>query len=275
MQPGGGRVVYAVELAQKAPLWLRVTAHGHSGHGSSPAANTATTVLVRALARLADHPFPIEVLPEVAAVYRARAEAMPEPQRSRYRDLRAALDDAGFREQFLNEPRDAALVRTTLAITMLAASPKENVISESASAVLDMRLLPGQDPVRVQREVEAALAEPSLRVEPILSWRAYSSPRDTPLFSAIERLAQLRDPGAMVTPSVIGGFTDCNAFRAKGMTCYGFLPVRLDPAELGRVHGKDERANVAMLARAVVDLHALLDELGAISSPVSAARAPN
>ena len=271
LQPGAGRVVYGVELAQKAPLWLRVTANGRSGHGSSPDASPATTLLVRALARLTQHEFPIEVLPEVAAMFRARAEALPEPQRSRYRDLRVSLRDSAFRAQFSKEPRDAALVRNTLAITMLAASPKENVISESASAVLDMRLLPGQDPVRVQREVEAVLAEPSLRVEPILSWRAYSSPRDTPLFSAIERLARLRDPGAPVTANVIGGFTDCNAFRAKGITCYGFLPVRVDPAELGRVHGKDERANVDALARAVVDLHALLDQLGAGASSAAGA----
>lgn len=279
VQPGGGRAVYGVELAQKAPLWLRVTARGRPGHGSSPDPITATTLLVRALARLSHQQFPIEVLPEVAAMFRARAEAMPEPQRSRYRDLRASLGDAAFREQFLKEPRDAALVRNTLAITQLAASPKENVISESASAVLDMRLLPGQDPLRVQRDVEAALAEPSLRVEPILSWRAHSSPRDTPLFSAIERLAQLRDPGASVSANVIGGFTDCNAFRAKGMTCYGFLPVRVDPAELGRVHGKDERANVEALARAVVDLHELLEQLGASASTPArsndAPRAPN
>lgn len=271
LQRAAGPAVYGVELAQKAPLWLRVTASGRSGHGSSPASSTATTLLVRALARLTQHEFPIEVLPEVAAVFRARADGLPEPQRSRYRELRASLRDAAFREQFLKEPRDAALVRNTLAITMLAASPKENVISESASAVLDLRLLPGQDPVRVQREVEAALGEPSLRVEPILSWRAYSSPRDTPLFSAIERLARQRDPGAPVTASVIGGFTDCNAFRAKGITCYGFLPVRLDPAELGRVHGEDERANVEALARAVVDLHLLIDQLGAEPTHAAAA----
>jgi acetylornithine deacetylase/succinyl-diaminopimelate desuccinylase-like protein len=270
LQSSGGPVLYGVELAQKAPLWLRVTAHGRSGHGASPDPSAATTLLVRALARLTQHQFPIEVLPEVAAVFRARAEAMPEPQRARYRDLRTSLRDATFREQFLKDPRDAALVRNTLAITMLAASPKENVISETASAVLDMRLLPGQDPVRIQREVEAALAEPSLRVEPILSWRAYSSPRETPLFSAIERLARQRDPGAPVTANVIGGFTDCNAFRAMGITCYGFLPLRLDPAELGRVHGKDERASVEALARAVIDLRTLLDEVGAgATSPVA------
>lgn len=269
LNEGGGvlqlapdRVVYAVELAQKAPLWLRVTARGRSGHGAAPGPNVATSVLVRALARLGGHEFPIEVLPEVEAMYRARAEAMPEALRPRYRALRASLQDPGFRELFLKEPRDAALVRNTLAITMLAGSPKENVISESASAVLDMRLLPGQDPERVRGEIESVLAEPSLRVEPILSWRAYASPRDTPLFSAIERLAKLRDPGAPVTANVIGGFTDCNAFRARGITCYGFMPMRLEPAEFERIHGKDERASVAVLARGVLDLHALLDQLG-------------
>jgi acetylornithine deacetylase/succinyl-diaminopimelate desuccinylase-like protein len=269
LQPAG-RPLYNIELAQKAPLWLRVTAQGRSGHGAAPEPSTATTRLVRALARLTDHPFPIEVLPEVAALFRARAEAMPEPARSRYRDLRVSLRDAAFREQFLREPRDAALVRNTLAITMLAASPKENVISETASAVLDVRLLPGQEPARVQREIEAVLGDSALRVEPILSWRAYSSPRDTPLFSAIERLAELRDPGAPVMASVNGAFTDCNAFRAMNITCYGFLPIRIDPAELVRVHGKDERANVEALARAVLDLHALL-ELYSAPRPAAAA----
>ena len=46
--------------------------------------------------------------------------------------------------------------------------------------------------------------------------------------------------------------------------------MRVDPAELGRVHGKDERANVEALARAVIDLHALLDQLGAVAPRAAA-----
>ena len=33
-------------------------------------------------------------------------------------------------------------------------------------------------------------------------------------------------------------------------------------AEFERIHGKDERASVAVLARGVLDLHALLQQLG-------------
>ena len=139
------RFVYSVELAQKAPLWLRVTARGHSGHGGAPLPDSAVLALVRALSRLAAHRFPILVLPEVQALYAAKAAAQPEPLRKAYSDLRAALARPAFRAQFLKEPRDAALVQNTLAITMLAASDKENVIPGEASAVLDVRLLPGQD----------------------------------------------------------------------------------------------------------------------------------
>jgi acetylornithine deacetylase/succinyl-diaminopimelate desuccinylase-like protein len=258
----GGGPIYNVEVAQKAPLWLRVTAHGPSGHGSAPSPNTAANVLVRALARLAAHHFPISVLPEVQAMFAARAAAMPENERAAYRDLRGALENPRFREEFLKEPHDATLVQDTLAITMLSGSPKENVISERASAVLDLRLLPGEDAAAVTREVERVMAEPGLQIETLLSWRAYASPAETPLFGAIRELAAARDPGAPVTANVIGGFTDCNAFRAQRLICYGFFPLHVTLDDVSRVHGKDERVNVAALTRAVLDLHTLLERLG-------------
>jgi acetylornithine deacetylase/succinyl-diaminopimelate desuccinylase-like protein len=253
-----GRFLYGVELAQKAPLWLRVTARGVSGHGGAPPPDTAVNALVRSLSRLAAHRFPIVVLPEVQALYAAKAAAQAEPLRSAYADLRKALARPAFRAQFLKNPHDAALVRNTLAITMLAGSPKENVIPGEASAVLDVRLLPGQDPEAVSRELTAVIADPDVQLTPLLSWRAHASPRDTSLFRAIEAFARQRDPGAQVAANVIGGFTDCNAFRAKGMTCYGFLPLHVKPEVFALIHGKDERISVHDLSLAVIDLHALL-----------------
>ena len=264
----GGNLLYTVEIAQKAPLWLRVTARGASGHGSAPSPSAASAVLVRALARLADHHFPIVVLPEVQAVFSARVPSMPEAQRASYSQLDKALKDAAFRRQFEQDPHDAALVHNTLAITMLSGSNKENVISERASAVLDLRLLPGQDPELVTRELRALMAEPSLEVETLLSWKAYRSSKDTPLFAAIERLAHARHPNAPVAANVIGGFTDCNAFRAHDKTCYGFLPMQITLDDIGRIHGKDERIGIDALTDAVLALHALVNDLqGAAPAP--------
>ena len=79
---------------------------------------------------------------------------------------------------------------------------------------------------------------------------------------AIEKLAQRHTPGAPVSLNVIGGFTDCNAFRARGKTCYGFLPLRIRLDELERIHGKDERISLEVASQGVLQLHALLGLLG-------------
>jgi acetylornithine deacetylase/succinyl-diaminopimelate desuccinylase-like protein len=253
-----GRALYQVEVAQKAPLWLKLTARGPAGHGSAPSPNTATARLVRALARLADHEFPVQVLPEVQALYARKAASLSEALREGARDLKTALKNAPFREVFLRDAHHAALVRNTLAISMLHGSDKENVIPGEASAVLDMRLLPGQDAEKVRAEVIALIADPEIAVETLLSWTAHSTTRDTPLFRAIEAQAAKRDPGAPVLANVLGGFTDCNAFRAHGIACYGFMPMRLAPDAFQGIHGNDERIRTAVLGEAVISWLELL-----------------
>jgi acetylornithine deacetylase/succinyl-diaminopimelate desuccinylase-like protein len=258
MELPDGHALYQVEVAQKAPLWLRLVARGPAGHGSAPSANTATARLVRALARLADHTFPVHVLPEVQALYARKAPSLPAPLRDGARDLRAALNKPAFREDFLRDAHHAALVRNTLAISVLRGSDKENVIPGEASAVLDMRLLPGQEAETVRAEVIKVIADAGIEVETLLSWTAHSSPSDTPLFRAIAAQAAARDPGAPVLANVIGGFTDCNAFRAHGITCYGFMPLRLAPDAFAGIHGNDERVRISILGEAVVSWLELL-----------------
>jgi acetylornithine deacetylase/succinyl-diaminopimelate desuccinylase-like protein len=96
------------------------------------------------------------------------------------------------------------------------------------------------------------IADPAIEVETLLSWTAHSTSRDSALFHAIEAQAQRRDPGAPVLANVIGGFTDCNAFRARGLACYGFMPLRLAPDAFAGMHGIDERVRVDALGEAVI-----------------------
>jgi acetylornithine deacetylase/succinyl-diaminopimelate desuccinylase-like protein len=194
----------------------------------------------------------VQVLPEVQALYARKASSLAAPLREGARDLRTALTRPAFRDAFLHDAHHAALVRNTLAITVLRGSDKENVIPGEASAVLDMRLLPGQDASTVLADVIKLVNDPAIEVQTLLSWTARSTGRDTPLFRAIEAQAQARDPGAPVLANVIGGFTDCNAFRAHGLACYGYMPLRLAPDAFAGIHGNDERIRSATLGEAVV-----------------------
>jgi acetylornithine deacetylase/succinyl-diaminopimelate desuccinylase-like protein len=256
LRDGEGRRAYAVELAQKAPLWLKVTAKGDPGHASNPRPDSAVDRLVRALARLSAYQFPITVLPAVQTMFAQSAASMPAEQAARYRDLEAALRDPGFRASFLAQGQNNALVRNTVAITMLAGSRKENVIPAEASAVVDARILPGQDPEAVIATIRQVMAEPSVTIEPLLSWPAHASSHETPMYRAITALAARHDPGANVSARVNPGFTDCNAFRGKGIVCYGFSTIEVPLSDIPRFHGRDERVAVDALGRGV---HLLLD----------------
>lgn len=268
IQLPGGKLLYNVEIAQKAPLWLKIVAEGPAGHAATPKDDSAPRRLVRALARLERHEFPINVVPEVQAVFSARAQAMPPEKQAAFRDLARSLKDPAFRKDFLKDPMNRAMVMNTLSITMLSGSPKENVVPAEAWAIADARLLPGQDPKAVIAELEKVMNEPSVKVTPILSWKAHSSPFDTELVRAIGELARRRDPGAAVTPNVISGFTDCNKLRSRGITCYGFMPLRLTMADAERIHGRDERVSVEVLGQGAVALHELVRSVaGRASAP--------
>ena len=62
----GDTTAVLVEVTQKVPLWLKLTAFGQPGHGSAPLVETSVTKMVRALKRIAETEFPVRVLPPVA-----------------------------------------------------------------------------------------------------------------------------------------------------------------------------------------------------------------
>ncbi len=263
-----GKLVYEVAIVEKTPFWLRLIATGQPGHGSTPRGESAVTRLIRALDRIERHQLPVRVVPEVQAYYRALAEQEEGAKRERYRDLRTALTDAAFRDEFLRRPEDAALVRNTISPTVLSASNKTNVIPARASAELDVRLLPDESPDGFLRELRSVVGDDNVEFAVLLNFPPSSSGADTALYRVIQQVAA--DEGATVVPNVLRGFTDSHYFREKGVTSYGFVPVTLSDEETERMHGIDERISVQNLGegpRRLLAILRALDETGAVHAP--------
>jgi len=256
--PNGTRS-YDPAVSEKTPCWLRLTATGAAGHGSAPAKETAVTRLVRALARLRDYQPELHVVPEVQAYYAARAVLEDEAQRAHYSDLRTALTDENFRTQFLADAHNTAMVHNTLTPTVLSASEKTNVIPRTASAELDCRLLPDQNPEQFVNTVKGVIDDAEVNVDVLLNFPPSSSPTDTTLFAAIRTLAS-RD-NAPVVPGVLTGFTDSHYFREKGIASYGFVPFVLGDDEARREHGLNERLSTENLREGTRRLLDLLQEI--------------
>ncbi len=256
--------VWGVSVVEKTPCWIRITAHGTPGHSSAEPRDAAVPRLLEALARVREFETEVRVVPEVATMFAKLAPYAAPEDRAGFQNLSNALEnDPAFRNRFLSDRGQNALVRNTVTITVLQGAPKTNVLPAEAFAHLDARLLPGERCEDFADEMRSAIDDPGVSVDPLLEFSARSSPVDTALFRAIEKVAAETDPGAVVAPRVIAGFTDAHYFRDVGIVSYGFVPRWLPPSESHGIHGPNERISVQNLDRGVRTMVRILEELAA------------
>ena len=262
---GSGRrfaedVAVMVEVTQKVPLWLRLTSTGRPGHGSAPQVTTSVTQLVRGLERIRETDFPVNIVPAVAAMFEGLAPYQDEGKRNRYANIAQAANDSNFLLGLrLENPGAHALLRNTCSITRLQGSGKINVVPAEASAELDCRLLPDQSPEEFLKELRHIINDENIAIEKIMGFTPATSRTDTPLFRAIQKIAEERH-GAQLVPTVAGGFTDSHFFRDLGITSYGYSPFIFEASEATGVHGNNERISVSNITNGVESFYQLLEE---------------
>ncbi len=236
----GDRVVYLCSTGEKmtAPFALRVL--GRSGHASMP--SIADNALVKAapfierLGRFAVEP---QLIPEVEGFFRAALGHVPAPA-----DALAAARAASPLAGELVEP----LLGMTVSPTMAQASGKRNVIPAVCEIEIDVRLLPGQSPESAEAALRACLGEGEYELVQLDRHGGTRSEIGGPLWDAAESFVAAEEPGAVLAPVCVAGFTDSHWVRdAFGTVAYGFFPARtMEPEVSARlIHSANERVPVA------------------------------
>jgi len=247
--PLNGRPVAFIATAEKGYATLKVVARGEGGHSSAPPQRTAVAALARAVDRIASDPFPLQFSGPGAETVRALSGDLPLLQRAVIANdwLFGPLLAARMAET----PSGAALLHTTAAPTMLQGSPKENVLPQRASALINYRIHPRDS--RAEVMARARRATEGLPVT--LSWVegasdaspiASTDSRGWALIAALAREAT----GAPPVPGLLSGATDGRAMARLTPDVYRFLPILVTPKELESFHGVDERLSIENLDRA-------------------------
>jgi acetylornithine deacetylase/succinyl-diaminopimelate desuccinylase-like protein len=247
---------YLVNMWEKGPLWLKLSASGRAGHGSRPSGKDAPARLSQAMARVASHRSPPRLTDPVRDMLRVlfgqgRIRLDPDA-------LAGGPEDAAALEEFAKEyPETDPLLRNTFAVTTLSAGFKPNVIPAQAEGTVDCRILPGEDPERVASQVLEMVREFDVAVEALFSERPSGSPRG-PLFDAVADAVRTVHPDAVVLPYMSTGFTDSRYFRSIGVETYGLMPLLTAREDMGRIHGVDEKIPVAGVAEMTSAVAALI-----------------
>jgi acetylornithine deacetylase/succinyl-diaminopimelate desuccinylase-like protein len=236
-----------VGVSEKRTFWQRLTVRGRPSHASRPTKDNPVPRLVAALDRLARYETPLHVTPGVDRYFRDISREHPGERGRWLQDVSKALEDPRAREWILSDLYWNAILRNTISITGLQGSNKTNVIPPEASADVDIRLLPDQDPDSVLATLKAVIADTAVKFTPLITPKApFESATNTDFFRAVERASREHDPHAFVTTTMMTGATDRPMYRRLGFQVYGLDPFRTNDVDILRgVHGNDERISVA------------------------------
>jgi len=243
--PGVTRPVALVGVGEKGYLNVELTAEGAGGHSSVPPPHTAVGHLAEAVACLEANPVPAR-LDSQAGFFAALAPVLGGVAglALRHADRLGPLVEG----RLAASPPGNALIRTTTAVTMISGGVKPNVLPQSARAVVNFRVIPGDTVESVLAHARAVAGEGITVRQLPGGFSAEPSPLSSTASEAYrvitESIAEVF-PDAAVAPWIVMGATDARHYIPVAADVYRFSPFRMTPADLGRMHGTGERLRLS------------------------------
>lgn len=255
--PVVGGPAILIGIAEKGYATLRVTAPAAGGHSSMPPAETGVATLARALLAITDDPFPLEMrgpgasMLGVLAAEKGGATKMAVANQWLFSPL--------LKRQIAAAPSSAAAFHTTIAPTMLEGSPKENVLPQSASALINYRIAPWNRSTDILARAKSAVGD--TKVE--FAW--VKPPREPSRISStssqgwkwIAAATRADAPDAVLAPVLVVAGTDGRSMEPVSRDVYRFMPMHFTLEESTMVHGTNEHMKIDSFKR-MIDFYARL-----------------
>jgi acetylornithine deacetylase/succinyl-diaminopimelate desuccinylase-like protein len=248
----GDKLIFSVAVAEKQLMWVRLTAKGQAGHASLPAGDNSVYILIQTLEGLRAHPFPPRLTAISTEMFKRIGRELTGLKSFALRNVDHPLVWPLVRNALTRQPLTNAMLRNLATPTQLSASEKTNVIPQTAQAMLDLRLLPDENPEAFIETLRRLIADERVTLEVVQpAYPSRPSPFEGHFFAVLDRTLQQHWPGSIVVPMLTPGATDSRFFRQKGVNAYGLEPIVIDQQELAGMHGVNERISLENIRRGV------------------------
>lgn len=258
--PGVQGPIAMIGLSEKGIAGVELIAEKQGGHAATPAPNGATAVLARAILRLDAHPARAALSEPTIAMLEAVSTRAPGIRGWVYRHARA-LRGPLARVMARSGPEQAAVVRTTRAITRLSGSAGDNVLAERATARVNVRIATGSTVENAVRDIRAVVGD---EVQVRLVYGSDPPPvsrSSGPVWDALTRAIAATFPHTIPSPFIMIQASDARRFTRISDTVYRFLPFDLRLDEREALHAVDERIRVSTYLDGIRFFRRLIAEL--------------
>lgn len=240
--PGVSKPVALVGVAEKGFVTFELTVTTDDGHSSMPPPQTAVGILSAALARLENHPMPARLEGPALRLFEKLGPHFPWEQQAVFANL--WLTKPLVIRKLEDSPGTNAMVRTTMAVTRIRGGTKDNVLPAQARATVNCRIAPWDNVLGAREYVRSVIGDPRVDVEIAKGLSAEPSAEsnvDSDAYRLLERTILSIAPDVVVAPYLVVVATDARHYSELCRNIYRFLPIRLYPEDLGRIHGTNER----------------------------------
>ncbi len=240
-----------IGIAEKGYGTLQVTAPAVGGHSSAPPKpnEIGTVNLAKAVLAIDAKQFPLELrgpaksMVEVLAAKAGGASKLAIANRWLLGGL--VLSKMG------DVPASAAMLHTTIAPTMLTGSPKENVLPQTATALINYRIAPWDSSADVLARARDATKGLPVRVEWTQRPPREPSPvssSDSPGWNLIAATIGAERPGLVISPYLVVAGTDSRSMAPVSQDVYRFQMLNFASGDIKMIHGTNEHMSLDNLA---------------------------
>ena len=241
-----------VGVFEKGKADVKFIASSGGGHASAPAAHSPVARLAAFVNEVETHRVFRRKMPgEVAAMFETLAPYASFPLKLVFSNLWL------FRPVLLQvlpliSAQAGAMIRTTIAFTMLSGSDACNVMPQEASVCANMRFIPHQGMDESLEIIRARAEKHSLKTE-VLMANDYTEPVDIrgDAFRTVQRVIDETFPGCAGSPYVLTGATDSRFYQKICENVIRFAPVIYGPEQMKGMHGLNENIEYSCLPGAV------------------------
>jgi len=251
--PGIDGLIATVAYAEKAYANITLEVKARAGHASTPFKTSSIAILSRAITRIQQNPMPAS-LEFARPTIQALLPYLPLPFRLFFSQL--WLTGPLVKLVLAEEPFSNALLRNTIAPTILQSGYKFNVLPEKASAGFNCRLLPGRPLQELLDHFRKVIRDERVSITCVDTSAPSLKPvsLDTPFYHAMETNIRSLFGQIPICPLVMFGSSDSRHYENICSSIYRFEALRFNKPEDDLTHGVDERVEIAQLP-AMVDFN--------------------
>ncbi|MDA3938153.1 MAG: M20/M25/M40 family metallo-hydrolase [Spirochaetia bacterium] len=235
-----------IGIAEKGFANVRLIAHGVPGHASMPPDHTASGLIARAVYRIENNPFPVQLTKTVRRFLKSLIPHVSFSLALVFSNL--WLFAPIVKLIFKKSPSTAAMVRTTQAVTILKGSKKDNILPDRAEAIVNVRILPGQTKTKILKRMRSVVNDPLISVE-FMNENDASNPVSESSskesgYIKIKNTVNKVYPEGIVSPFLVTATTDSRHYKDITENIYRFVPMVLTGDDLKKIHGFNESISI-------------------------------